>query len=236
MEQWSRVLVVDDSRVARRILQVLLAPHTQWVGTVASGNEAKVLLETAPDAIDLVLSDVLMPDGHGLELLEWIRRHDSLDPDVLLVSARPTPELRARALSLGAVELLAKPLSIRSVLESYRFVKRREEQKERLPRWRCGGKAIVADPEAGGQILTWDIYNISREGAFLESKAPMEVGTEIDLVLLIGGREGSARARVVRVQEPSWIDVAGIGVEFTALSPQAERLLAELTSAPAEED
>jgi len=225
---WSRVLVVDDSRVMREILQVMLRPHVEWVGAVSSGNDAKVLLGAATDAIDLVLSDVFMPDGHGIELLEWIRRTDGLEPDVLLASARPTPELRAQALALGAVELLPKPLTIRSILESYRYVKRAEEQRALMPRWRCGGTAIVTDPEAGGGVLSWDIYNISREGAFLESKAPLAVGTEIELVLLIGGREGRARARVVRVQEPSWIDVAGIGVTFIELSPGAERILADL--------
>jgi DNA-binding response OmpR family regulator len=228
MELWSRVLVVDDSRVAREILQVLLKPYTRWVGAVSSGNDAKVLLETAPDAIDLVLSDLFMPDGDGLELLEWIRRTEGVEPDVLLTSARPTPEVRARGLALGAVDLLAKPLTLRAILASYDLVKRAVENRELLQRWRCGGTAIVVDPAGEGRVLSWDVYNISRQGALLESKAPVAIGTEIDLVLHIGGSEGRARARVVRIQEPSWIDVAGIGVEFTELSPGAERILARL--------
>lgn len=64
--------------------------------------------------IDIVLTDWLMPDGSGVELLEWIRSHDADNIKflpVLLLSAYTTQKVVTTARDYGANEALVKPVS-----------------------------------------------------------------------------------------------------------------------------
>jgi Tfp pilus assembly protein PilZ len=74
--------------------------------------------------------------------------------------------------------------------------------------------------------MAWDVYNLSIEGAFLETKGPLPVGEELELLLQLAGGKVRVRARVVRVQEPSWLNIAGVGVAFVEPSEEAEALIA----------
>jgi two-component system chemotaxis response regulator CheB len=107
-----RVLVVDDSAVARKLLSAVLSrdPEIEVVATAADG--AVGLQKLARFRPDVVTLDLEMPRMGGLDVL---RRMTALcDAPVLVVSAH-TPrdaELTATALSMGAVDVVAKPPSI----------------------------------------------------------------------------------------------------------------------------
>ena len=66
---WERILVVDDEPGIRHAITQILRDHT--VVTAASGNEARALIEADP-AFALILCDVMMPSGTGIELHEWL--------------------------------------------------------------------------------------------------------------------------------------------------------------------
>ena len=89
-------------------------------------------------------------------------------------------------------------------------------------RRRTLGRAIREDPsgEPG-----WGIRDLSTTGAFLETKARLEVGAEFDLSLIFGTAVVHVVARVVRIQEPSWQHVGGAGVQFIRLSKGTEAFL-----------
>ena len=88
------------------------------------------------------------------------------------------------------------------------------------------GKALLIEPsEAHGTPLAFEIHDLSVSGAFLETQGPVPVGTEIQLALILGEETLDVRARVVRIQEPSWANVAGVGVRFDALPEAARRSL-----------
>ena len=102
-----RVLVVDDDADLRKMLQRLLRRVGFEIVEVDSGRAA--LAELSARRFDVVLSDIHMPDGDGLELLRSVRRID-LDIPILLMSGKPDVKTAATALEFGAFRYLTKPL------------------------------------------------------------------------------------------------------------------------------
>ncbi|MBI1808961.1 MAG: chemotaxis-specific protein-glutamate methyltransferase CheB, partial [Gemmatimonadetes bacterium] len=104
-----RVLVVDDSALVRKILTDELSKHRdiEVVGTAVDPYVARdKIVKLRPDVITL---DVEMPRMDGLSFLEKLMKHLPM-PVVVLSSLTPkNSETALRALSLGAVEVIAKP-------------------------------------------------------------------------------------------------------------------------------
>ena len=117
-----RVLVVEDEELASEA-------HAAYVGRVRgfelagvarSASEAMRVLG-ADAAVDLVLLDMHLPDGHGLGLLQRIRAAGHLCDVIAVTSARDSDVVR-RAVSQGVVLYLLKPFSFaafRTKLEQY---------------------------------------------------------------------------------------------------------------------
>jgi signal transduction histidine kinase len=113
-----RVLVVDDNADMREYLQRTLAEF--WtVATVVNGREAlEHILRSPPD---LVISDVMMPELDGLELLGRIRSDASIRAlPVIMLSARAGEESRIEGLGAGADDYVSKPFSARELVARVR--------------------------------------------------------------------------------------------------------------------
>jgi two-component system, cell cycle sensor histidine kinase and response regulator CckA len=102
-----RALVADDDGDMRRTVVRLLNKAGFDVVDVDSGSRAITALESQP--FDVVVSDVQMPDGGGLDLLRAVRRID-LDVPVILMTGEPSVEAAAAAVEYGAFRYLTKPL------------------------------------------------------------------------------------------------------------------------------
>ena len=104
-----RILVVDDSATIRRMVISALRPVPGVDFEQAStGLEALERLALAP--VDLVVLDLNMPDMHGVEVLRFIRSHQSFrDIPVVVLTTRGDEESRAAALQAGATKYLTKP-------------------------------------------------------------------------------------------------------------------------------
>ncbi|MHB8420448.1 MAG: response regulator [Myxococcales bacterium] len=107
------VLVVDDSSATRDwiagILEELDGEEVETV-TCASGFEALRALPTR--RFDLIVTDINMPDIHGLELLAWVRRNPATQhTPVLVISTEASQEDIRRGLDLGASGYLTKPFA-----------------------------------------------------------------------------------------------------------------------------
>jgi two-component system cell cycle sensor histidine kinase/response regulator CckA len=109
-----RALVADDDGEVRRFVVRLLRRANFEVVDVDTGFKAITALET--ESFDVVVSDVNMPDGGGLDLLRAVRRVD-LDVPVILMSGAPSLEAAAAAVEYGAFRFLTKPV------DSVAFVK-----------------------------------------------------------------------------------------------------------------
>ena len=114
MDQPVRILVVDDSKVFRSILEKILSsiPDVQVIGGVGKGADALEFLRMR--TVDLVTLDVEMPDMNGLEALQKMIEHKATFramPDVLMISSltRTGSDITLKALELGAFDFIAKP-------------------------------------------------------------------------------------------------------------------------------
>ncbi len=112
-----RVLFVDDSDEVRKSFRRMLVSAGYSVREASNGIEATALVGT--EELDLVISDVHMPDMDGVELLK--RVHET-DPDlpVLLLSGDPDLQSAMRAVEYGAVEYLEKPVELEKFQASVR--------------------------------------------------------------------------------------------------------------------
>jgi CheY-like chemotaxis protein len=147
----------------------------------------------------------MMSEGDGFDVLEHVSSMETGAPIVVRVTAYPRERAAERAFDLGAVAYLSKPTTVR---------------------WRCSGKAYLLEGEHDSDALvSRDIYNLSATGAFLETKGPLPLGAKMNLLLSVGGHKARVRTWVARVQEPSWINVGGVGVTFIDSSAELEHLL-----------
>ena len=129
-----RVLVADDNRDMREYLCRLLAPYVD-VTPAADGAQALALVRA--ELPDLVLSDVMMPQVDGLELLARLRA----DPrtarvPVLLLSARAGEEAAVDGLAAGADDYLVKPFSARELVARVQANLRLAGLRQQHTRWR----------------------------------------------------------------------------------------------------
>jgi DNA-binding response OmpR family regulator len=104
------ILVVDDERVARRLLYRVLTEEGYRVFEAAGADEAMGVLKLAHPYIDLIMLDVVMPDIDGVELGRRILSHwPSLR--LLYMSAHPAEILVQHGLTDPQVHFLAKPFT-----------------------------------------------------------------------------------------------------------------------------
>lgn len=104
-----RVLVVDDSPVARAVLHSMLAPNMFQVSEAASGQEALEVIARDKDCC-LVLTDYEMPGMNGLELTSLLRRTMGKDELAIVgVSSIEDESLTAQFLKSGASDFMKKP-------------------------------------------------------------------------------------------------------------------------------
>jgi DNA-binding NtrC family response regulator len=103
------ILVVDDELNIRRVLERAFAKEGYQVYTAEGGHQALRLLAETP--CDLMLTDVVMPDMTGLELLKRARQqHPNLQ--VVLMTAYGTIQTAVEAMRAGAYDFLTKPLDM----------------------------------------------------------------------------------------------------------------------------
>jgi len=116
----ARILIVDDQESDRLLIQAILARVGHDTVVATGGEEA--LREFLKSGIDIVVTDLQMPDVHGFELISILREFDP-PPAVIAVSATGPFQLQM-AEALGAQWTLMKPLDPRLLLDA---VQRAEE-------------------------------------------------------------------------------------------------------------
>ncbi len=122
----SRVLVVEDEPSIRRLLRQTLreAGHDCLeAGTVAAG-----LAEAAAGRSDMVILDLGLPDGDGVEFITALR--DWSETPVLVLSARDQEADKVVALEAGADDYLSKPFGLAELLARIQALLRRSRPRE----------------------------------------------------------------------------------------------------------
>jgi two-component system response regulator PilR (NtrC family) len=104
-----RALVVDDEPDIRELLGITLERMNLDVTTADTIGSAT--RELRGGAFDLCLTDMRLPDGDGLDIVEWIQTHKPQTP-VAVITAHGNVETAVRALKLGAFDFISKPLDV----------------------------------------------------------------------------------------------------------------------------
>jgi len=117
-----KILVVDDDTAMRELMKLSLGKEGFDVSAAASSADA--LDAVASGTFDVIVTDIYLGDGTGLELLEHCRTH-SPQSKVILVTAHGTIETAASARRLGVFDYLAKPFDIQELSARLRALERR---------------------------------------------------------------------------------------------------------------
>ena len=118
-----KVLIVEDQPRLGQFLKQGLSERAYtvtWISTCAEARDA-----LAESAFDVIVLDLSLPDGDGLDLLRQWRRSGFTEP-VLILSARDTVQDRIAGLDVGADDYLQKPFSIDELLARIRALIRRQ--------------------------------------------------------------------------------------------------------------
>ena len=137
-----KLLIVDDEPIIRHSFQKAFASAEVEVltaGTVAEGRQ-----RVEADAPDVIVVDLQLPDGSGLDLLRWVTETDPRRP-VILITARGTADAAIEAMTRGAFDYLLKPLD----LESFTRLVGRAFEAARLMRV----PAVLPDEPTADRIL-----------------------------------------------------------------------------------
>src|SRR6266850_730881 len=104
-----RILVVDDERSMRELLAIVLRREGYEVLLAENGKSAIATLEREP--VDILISDIKMPDLSGVDVLRAAKR---IDQDILgiMITAFASTETAVEAMRLGACDYLSKPFDI----------------------------------------------------------------------------------------------------------------------------
>ncbi|RCS30266.1 DNA-binding response regulator [Rhodanobacter denitrificans] len=118
-----KILIVEDQQRLGQFLKQGLSECAYtvcWVGTCREARD-----ELADTNYDVIILDLSLPDGDGLQLLaEW--RRSGFNEAVLILSARDTVEDRIKGLDIGADDYLPKPFSFDELLAHVRSLLRRQ--------------------------------------------------------------------------------------------------------------
>jgi signal transduction histidine kinase/ActR/RegA family two-component response regulator len=109
------VLLVEDEAAVRELCERLLRQHGYHVLAAPDAAAARALFDARPEAIDILLTDVVMPGGSGFELAETLRARRPHLP-VLFISGQPDRAPGRDDLQGDGHELLAKPFSEEQLL------------------------------------------------------------------------------------------------------------------------
>lgn len=119
-----QILVVEDQKnLQRSLLQSL--QEAGW--SCKAAGSLSLATQSLDPSIDLIVLDIMLPDGSGLDWLAQLRASDNRTP-VLILTARDAIEDRVAGLDTGADDYLIKPFSLQELIARVRALLRRDER------------------------------------------------------------------------------------------------------------
>lgn len=119
-----RILVVEDEPDIRNVLRALL--ETEHYRVVEAETAQRAQIEARAHKPDLLLVDLGLPDGNGLEVIRSVRQWSPMP--IVVLSARAMEEQKIAALDAGADDYVTKPFSAPELLARVRAAMRRNAQ------------------------------------------------------------------------------------------------------------
>lgn len=162
MENKIKSLIVDDEINIVEVLSVILSEFDFDTKFAYSKQDAEKLIDK--EYFDLVILDIRLPDGNGVDLLKYIKQKNP-DTEVIMITAFASPETAVETMKLGAFDYISKPFSIpdlkillRNVREKIILEKRLKENKTSEDIELTGNSpAIIKVKEIINKIAPYDI-------------------------------------------------------------------------------
>jgi CheY-like chemotaxis protein len=104
--QTHRILTVDDDDIILCLLTEILTGAGYEITTAVDGREALELIEH--EQFDLIISDIVMPDMNGFDVLKAALENDPEYP-VIMFTGYPSEQARDKAFAMGATDYIIKP-------------------------------------------------------------------------------------------------------------------------------
>jgi two-component system response regulator MprA len=118
------ILIVDDDQAVRDALRRALGLQGYEVEIARDGEEGLLKLRSNPNAVDLLIVDILMPRLDGLEMTRRLRLDGNAGP-ILMLTARDEVSDRVAGLEAGADDYLVKPFALEELVARVRALLRR---------------------------------------------------------------------------------------------------------------
>jgi two-component system KDP operon response regulator KdpE len=203
MKQAAKILVVDDERAVRLMLEAALRAQGYRVQTAASGKSAHDELEQ--DEFDVILLDLQLGDMDGIDVLRTVKGRWP-DTEVILLTAHGSVNSAIAALRHGAFDYLLKPAQVNDIrervergLEHRRISRQRTELLQRISESARalgmidGGGAPPAAPQSADRIEVGPlVLDLRRHAAHLENHQLMLTRTEFSLLTALAQHADTA--------------------------------------------
>ncbi len=118
------ILVVEDDRNQRKLIEAALTRSGYNVFTAEDGDQALTVMDA--EQVDLVITDIMMPNTDGFELTEAIRGA-KMNMPILVVTAREGFPDKARGFELGVDDYMVKPIDIGELVLRVKALLRRAQ-------------------------------------------------------------------------------------------------------------
>lgn len=206
------ILVVDDEPNIRRVLEAVLSKDGHTVLTAENGKKGMEVLKQDGN-IDVLISDLIMPDINGVELLASAKE---IRPDmsVLMITAHGTIKSAVDAMKLGAFDYIPKPFDLDEIKL---LVKNAMDRRD----MNTGGSA-ASRPAAGKPAINGVEHMIGSSPAMQEVFQMIDRIKDSRASVLIRGESGTGKEGVARALHYSSIraDKPFVAVACVALSEQ----------------
>ncbi|MBI5014771.1 MAG: sigma-54-dependent Fis family transcriptional regulator [Deltaproteobacteria bacterium] len=180
----ANILVVDDEQSMREFLSIFL--RKEGYGVASRADAASALEAMAGGDLDLVITDLRIPGGSGLDVLRAARSLPD-PPEVVVITAFGTAETAVEAMKQGAYDYVTKPfkvdeikLTVRKALEKTALSRENRELRRRLEIAGAGGEILGRSPRMQ------EVFRL------LERVAPTGV------TVLVWGESGTGKELVAR--------------------------------------
>jgi two-component system, NtrC family, response regulator PilR len=179
-----RILVVDDERSIRELLAIVLRREGYDVLLAENGKNAIATLEREP--VDILISDIKMPDLSGVDVLRAAKR---IDQDILgiMITAFASTETAVEAMRLGACDYLSKPFDVDLL---------RMKVREKIENRQLRQENVLLKRTLG---LTHQFANIiGRSEAMLDVFKMIETVARTNSTILLTGESGTGKGLVAQ--------------------------------------
>ena len=215
------VLIADDTAFVRDRVRTALEGAGHRAVTVRTGQELLATLKSPQPRIDLVVLDLRLPDGRGIDLVRSMRKVAPDGPPVIVFSGTIANSDEVRNLAsfgvAGYVNEYTGVGHIMPALAPHLFPDHYNR--------RSSPRVVLGVPityRVGNAIFTSLTLNVSHGGVAIRTTNPLDVAAVVRLKFRISGtkKDIDAEARV------AWSDRrVGMGLQFTSIEPAAQSVI-----------